>query len=63
MAFQASSGVDLILAFMEHIYGIEQVKPLVDALEHDRVGICYDPYAKLYRVEPTWTCVDTTPKN
>ena len=48
---------------MEHVYGVEEIKPLADSLEHDRVGICDDSYAELFGVKPTWTCVDTTPEN
>jgi hypothetical protein len=62
MICQASAGVDLILAFLEHVYGVEETKLLVDAMEHKRMGICDDPYAELFGVPPTWTCVDGTPE-
>ncbi|KZL75234.1 DJ-1/PfpI family protein [Colletotrichum tofieldiae] len=55
-----TSGLDLIFAFLDQIYGQDLTRRVQGVVEYERnKGACSDPFAEWHGVPPTGECVET----
>jgi hypothetical protein len=54
---QVTSGLDLIFAFIDEVYGAKHGKDLQGTIEFNRVrDACDDPFAEEHQVPPSGDC-------